>query len=59
MEERATWTEDGERVPVDTSQPNPNGLEFEYVPAQASRATQRHHLFFLPIFCLTAISSWI
>ena len=28
-EERATWTEEGRRVPVDTSQPNPNEIEFE------------------------------
>ena len=28
-EARATWTDDGTRVPVDTSQPNPNGHEFE------------------------------
>lgn len=29
MEERVTWNEDGERVPVDTSRPNPNGREFD------------------------------
>ena len=28
-EERATWTEQGQKVPVDTSQPNPNDIEFE------------------------------
>ena len=27
-EERATW-DDGKKVPVDTSKPNPNGLEYE------------------------------
>ena len=29
IEERATWTEAGERVPVDTSKPNPNGFEYD------------------------------
>ena len=29
QEERATWTDDGVKVPVDTSQPNPNGLEYD------------------------------
>ena len=29
MEERPTWTDDGARVDVDTSTPNPNGLEFD------------------------------
>jgi 5'-3' exoribonuclease 2 len=28
-EHRVTWTESGERVPVDTSQPNPNGVEYD------------------------------
>ena len=30
VEQRATWTDDGTHVPVDTSQANPNGVEFEY-----------------------------
>ena len=29
LEERPTWTDDGARVDVDTSTPNPNGLEFD------------------------------
>ena len=29
MEERPTWTDDGVRVPVDTSRANPNGMEFD------------------------------
>jgi len=29
VEDRATWTPDGKKVPVDTSLPNPNGVEFE------------------------------
>ena len=29
MEERATWTDDGVKVAVDTSKANPNGMEFD------------------------------
>ena len=29
VEERHTWTGDGHKVPVDTSGPNPNGVEFD------------------------------
>ena len=29
MEEQATWSDDGTRIPVDTSLPNPNGLEYD------------------------------
>ena len=29
IEDHATWTEEGRKVPVDTSQPNPNDIEFE------------------------------
>ena len=28
-EERAKWSSTGEKIPVDTSTPNPNGLEFD------------------------------
>ena len=28
-EERATWSEDGTKIPVDTSKPNPNGYEYD------------------------------
>ena len=28
-EERHTWSSDGKKIPVDTSKPNPNGLEYE------------------------------
>ena len=28
-EERATWDDDGQKVPVDTSKPNPNGYEYD------------------------------
>ena len=29
IEEKAGWAEDGSAVPVDTSKPNPNGLEYD------------------------------
>ena len=29
VEERHTWSDAGARVPVDTSQPNPNGQEYD------------------------------
>ena len=29
IEDRPTWTEAGERVPVNTSEPNPNGHEYD------------------------------
>ena len=29
VEEKAAWTDDGEQIPVDSSKPNPNGLEYD------------------------------
>lgn len=29
IEQQAKWTEDGQKIPVDTSQANPNAIEFE------------------------------
>ena len=29
LEQRPSWTADGTQVPVDTSEANPNGLEFD------------------------------
>lgn len=29
VEDRATWTDSGEKIPVNTARPNPNGIEFD------------------------------
>ena len=29
IEDRATWSDTGEKIPVNTARPNPNGIEFD------------------------------
>ena len=42
-EERHTWDEDGNKIPVDTSKPNPNGLEYEYAAALSRQSALTSH----------------